>query len=165
MIINNKLLKKGNSRNTHRFLIKECFRIMEDRGYEVLIEHKLKKGVVADLYVTKGKEKVIVECLVRPTLTRVKEKVKKYFGLGTKLIISYPSHFIPTFPIENYAEIMTLDVPERLKLEEPNLTMVEIYHDDKKDLHICKIMSNAKNLPDVLHDAIKQLKKEIENAN
>jgi len=41
-------------------------------------------------------------------------------------------------------------------------TMVEIYHDDKKDLHYCKIMTNAKNLPQVLHEAIKKLKKEID---
>lgn len=42
-------------------------------------------------------------------------------------------------------------------------TMVEIYNDDKKDLHFIKISTNAKNLPEVLKVAIKQLKKQLEN--
>jgi len=40
--------------------------------------------------------------------------------------------------------------------------MVEIYHDDKKDLHYLKISTNAKNLPEVLHNAIQELKKQLE---
>lgn len=42
-----------------------------------------------------------------------------------------------------------------------NKTMVEIYMDDKKDLHFLKISTNAKNLPEVLHKAIQLLKKQI----
>jgi len=41
-------------------------------------------------------------------------------------------------------------------------TMVEIYEDDRKDLHYIKISTSAKNLPDVLHKAITTLKKHLE---
>jgi hypothetical protein len=41
-------------------------------------------------------------------------------------------------------------------------TMVQIYTDDKKQLQLLKISTNAKNLPSVLKIAINLLKKQVE---
>ena len=42
-------------------------------------------------------------------------------------------------------------------------TLVEIYIDDRRELNIIKIKTDAKNIPNVLHKAIKLLKNQIEN--
>lgn len=39
-------------------------------------------------------------------------------------------------------------------------TITEIYRDDLRDLHFIKISTNAKNLPEVLHNIIKKYKEE-----
>lgn len=40
-------------------------------------------------------------------------------------------------------------------------TMVEIYRDDKKDLILFKIKSNAKNMPETIKLMIEKLKEEL----
>jgi len=45
--------------------------------------------------------------------------------------------------------------------EEKEKTMIEIYTNDRREVNLIKIKTQAKNVPDVLHRAIKLLKEHI----
>jgi len=112
---------KVSGRNIHRFLIKEVFRIFKHKGYKVEIEKLIGKRRV-DVYVEKRDEKIAIECFVKPTISHVekKQKLKDYVD---KLIIVFPSYFIPSFPIEDYGEILKINIPINLQKKEGNITI------------------------------------------
>lgn len=109
----NKSNFKSSGRNIHRFLIKESYRLFKNEGYKVKIEYRLPNNKVADIYAEKQKERVVVECLVKPSLNYIIKKIKNYKGY--KLIIAYPSNFVPTFPIEDFVDkIIRINIPSKL---------------------------------------------------
>ena len=116
-----KMPTKRSGRNIHRFLIKEAYRIFSDRGYDVDIEVSMSdspKSIIkykADVLATKGKKRIVVECLSRPTLNVCKDK-QKYRKHCDALILVYPSDFIPVFPTENFFdESIQIDIPDKIK--------------------------------------------------
>ncbi len=117
MNFNKEKLKNGTSgRNTHRFLIKETYRMFSNMGYDIKIEHNFAEGTKfkADVFATKGDEKIVIECLTRPTIkvSKDKQKYKKYCD---KLFVTYPSDFIPTFPLENFFDkVIEMEIPVEL---------------------------------------------------
>ena len=114
------MTNKISGRNVHRFLIKESYRIYKSLDYDVKIEYRLPNNKVADLFAIKNDEEVVIECLVKPTLSNIKEKIKNYEGY--KIVIAYPLKFMTTFPLENFVdEILRIDVPEAIY--EKNVTM------------------------------------------
>lgn len=121
----NKLSFKKSGRNIHRFLIKESYRIFRDRGYKVSIEYNVLGNKTADVYAERDKEKLIIECLVKPTLHRIKEKIENYKGY--KMVVVYPESFVPTFPIEDFVEeVIKVKVPLNILFQSsPNVIEVE----------------------------------------
>lgn len=117
MTTNNIILKKRSGRNVHRFLMKESFRYFKEKGYKIELEKRVKKGFV-DVYATKNDEIIAIECLVKPSLSMVLNKLKILKGVSTKIFIVFPSTFVPTFPIDEYAEVLTFEVPQFILNEE-----------------------------------------------
>jgi len=126
MNFNKEKLKKGTSgRNIHRFLIKEVFRIFSNLGYSIQIEYNFVKGkrYQADVYATKGDQRIVIECLTRPTLRIVTEK-QKYKKHCDKLFVAYPSRFVPTFPIDMFFDkVFEIDIPENIIIENTKQSM------------------------------------------
>jgi len=118
--------EKLRGREIHKYLTSEAFRIYKDKGYNPQIEYKLPNKKVADIYLEKGKEKIIIECLVRPTLRIIKEKIKNYNTYNTKLIFCYPSFFTSKIPIDSFAETLIIDVPISIdRIINKNITLDE----------------------------------------
>ncbi len=157
MTFNQLNLKKTTSgRSSHRYLIKEAYRILSREGYEVKIEYILKNKKKADLFAIKGKDEIIVECLVRPSLSIVKKKRENY--KNKYLIIVYPFDFIPTFPIEDFCErIIKVDLPEEIKNKERKI-LIQISDELWEDLNKMKTC-NEKTFEEVLRRLIKEKKK------
>ena len=109
----NKEMWKSSGRNVHKFLMKEAFKKLKSEGYDVTLETPIGKGIV-DVLGRKGKEKVGVECVVRPTLLFVNRKIKLYKKGLNKLIFCYPLEYQVNFPIEEISEVLQVDLPEYL---------------------------------------------------
>lgn len=127
------MIEKISGRNIHRFLIKEAFRIFKNKGYNVRIEEAIGKRKV-DVFAEKKREKIAIECFVKPTISHVKKKteLKKFVD---KLVIVYPSSFVPSFPIEDYGEIIRIDVPPSLtQSEKKSIIQIsdELWHELNK---------------------------------
>jgi len=116
------LINSISGSNAHRYLIKESYRFFASKGYNLEIEKKINSGRV-DLFASKGEEKIIIECLLRPYVTIVKDKIKKYKNSCNRLIIIYPSNFQSNFPIEDYTETMQIDIPRQLEEKKISITV------------------------------------------
>ena len=137
----NKEMWKSSGRDVHKFLMKEAFRELKSKGFEVSLETPIGKGII-DVLGKKGKVKVGVECVVRPSLSFVKNKIKLYGKDLDKLIFCYPSEYNPKFPIEDLAEILKVELPEFLsrtnflkdnKLSKESLIKLEQLKKENKD--------------------------------
>jgi len=109
----NKEMWKSSGRNVHKFLMKESFRKLKSKGYIVTLESPIGKGII-DVLGIKGKKKVGVECVVRPTLLFVNRKIELYSKGLDELIFCYPSEYIPNFPIEDLVKVFIVNLPEYL---------------------------------------------------
>lgn len=104
----------------HRYLIRESWKRLEKEGYSVKTEVWLRKGARIDLLGTKERSKVGVECLVKPTLSRVQEKVVRYSHELEKLIIAYPEDYEPRFPLDAFSiETWAFRIPPELIVRVP----------------------------------------------
>jgi hypothetical protein len=118
--------EKLRGREIHKYLTREAFRIYKDKGYNPQIEYRLPNKKVADIYIEKGKEKIILECLIRPNLKIIEQKIKNYKNYNTKLIICYPSFFTSKIPIDSFAETLKIDIPETInRITQHNITVDE----------------------------------------
>ena len=158
MTSNNINMKTATSgRNKHRFLIKESYRIFKEMGYKVYIEHKFseEKNYKADLFAN-GKERIVVECLGRPTL-RVCQEKQKYRKYCDKLVIVYPQEFIPTFTLEDFFdEVIPVFVPFEIMRKEKTVT-IEIDLDTRQRLNQLKYSYDCKTINEVLSKALNLL--------
>lgn len=126
MTFNKLNFERRSGRNTHRFLIKEVYRIFKRRGYNVFIEYKIDKNrnYKADVFAIKKKEKVIIECMSKPSKSYITEKLKRYKKYCDKIVMVYPSTFIPTIPLEEYFdEVLQLDIPIGINEEKILITV------------------------------------------
>jgi len=117
MNFNKKMLKpKKSGRNTHRFLIKEAYKIFSKKGYSLKIEYRFTKerNFIADIYAENENEKVIIECLTRPTLSICEDK-QKYKKYCDRLVLIQPNSFVTTFPTEDFFdEVVEVEVPNKI---------------------------------------------------
>ena len=113
----NKLTYKS-SRDAHRFLIKEAYRIFLNKGYKCFVEAKISDEhprMRADVLAIKGDERIIIECMVGPSRIWVEKKFK-YKKYCDKFILCYPSKFIPTAYMKDIVdEEMVIELPEFIK--------------------------------------------------
>ncbi len=159
MTINNINMKSERSgRNKHRFLIKEAYRLFEDRGYDVKIEYKFTKDRMfkADVFASNKKERIVVECLIRPTLAICVEK-QKYRKYCNKLILIYPNDFVTTFPLENFFdESICVEIPEGIKKLDKvrNKTTIEVEGTTRIRINYFKYNLKAKTHDETLNKVL-----------
>jgi hypothetical protein len=116
------LINSISGSNAHRYLIKETFRIFKNKGYKVEIEKRI-KNKRADLFLSKNKEEIIVECLLKPNYVQIKKKQENF--KGHKILIVYPSSYEVNFPIEEYIDILRIELPNKIENNKITLTISE----------------------------------------
>lgn len=157
--------------DNHKILVNLCWKYFKERGYKVSFEYAFKK-LRADLRVEKGKELLWIECTARPSYRYVLQKIEKYKKIVPKgeLVIVFPSHFVPKFPIEEFVRIMKLDVSpgESILVEEGSLVEGE-KRPFQFYLNIYRVMlfqriceKEGKSLQDGVDDLIKKAVEEQE---
>ncbi len=150
-------------RNKHRFLIKESYRIFKARGYEVFIEYKFAKdkNYKADLFAN-GKERIVVECFIRPTLKVCQEK-QKYRKYCDKLVLVYPKGYMPTFTLEDFFdEVIPVEVPKEILKQDTNCP-VKISIDTRRRINILKVELHCRTHDEVINKAL-DLLQDLEEA-
>jgi len=161
MSFNDLMLKeKLSGRNTQRYLIKEIFRFLIKNGYKVNIEYRLENNGIADIFAKKGTDTLIVECLTKPSLNYVKDKIKKYKDQSKRFAIAYPSNFVPNFPIEDFVdETFKVKIPEGILSEnvfgEKDL---KVTLETWKAIMTIKIEEGYSSVDEVIKDLLKSQK-------
>lgn len=125
----NKRMWKSSGRDVHKFLMKEAFRKLQSEGFEVSLESRVGKGII-DVLGKKKNKKIGIECVVRPTLDFVNNKLKLYSKDLDKIIFCYPTEYNPNFPIEGMAKVMLIKLPEYLS----RITFIKNNKTSKKSL-------------------------------
>jgi len=143
----NKDMWKSSGRNTHKFLMKEAFRKLKLDGYRVSLETPIGKGII-DVLGIKKNSIVGIECVVRPTLRFVNNKLNLYLKGLDKLILCYPQEYQPNFPIEDFVDIMEIELPKYLskktfikdnKTSKKSLDKLKLLQKENPDKIICMV--------------------------
>lgn len=155
-------------RFSHKFLMSKSFEILKEKGFEVKIEHILPNKKRIDVFGVKGKEKIGVECLVRPSLNQVTEKKKMYSKYCDKLIIAFPDIYMPKFPIESMIEVFKINIPnhnnnpyETLSVEAEDKTMFVKLNSDWNILNPKLRRNRSEFFKMMMNNFKEQLKKEM----
>ena len=118
---NNKITWKSSGGNTHKFLMKESFRYLKNKGFKVELEQRIGKGMIDVLGIKilgiKRSKMIGIECVLRPTLNFVRRKIDLYGKDLDELIFCYPKEYQTNFPIEDFCKVITFKLPRFLNKE------------------------------------------------